>query len=189
MADTDEMKEQKDSETKRNGQSLASRLLPWIILTVVILLCAAFGLGLGRLFASSRTLKIDKAASQPGKKKPINLDELSAKDTGKVWYYDLDPVVANLNEPNITRYVRATFTLEMSSEINQKKGIEFLNEKKPILINLLTVYLSSLSLEDIRGDKNLRSIQSRVCESFNENLFPESKPQIKNVLIKEFPVQ
>jgi hypothetical protein len=54
---------------------------------------------------------------------------------------------------------------------------------------LLTVYLSSLGLEDIRGDKNLRSIQSRVREVFNENLFPGAKPQIKNVLIKEFPVQ
>jgi flagellar basal body-associated protein FliL len=112
-----------------------------------------------------------------------------AEDSEKVWYYDLDPVVANLNEPGVTRYVRATFMLEVSSEMDKKKGAAFLDEKKPVLINWLTVYLSSLGLEDIRGDKNLRSIQLRVCEAFNEKLFPHSKPLIKRVLIKEFPVQ
>ena len=97
--------------------------------------------------------------------------------------------VANLNEPSVTRYVRASLTLEMSSDMDVEKGAVFLDEKKPILINWLTVYLSSLGLEDIRGDKNLRSIQSHVRDAFNEQLFPDSKSQIKQVLIKEFPVQ
>jgi len=77
----------------------------------------------------------------------------------------------------------------MSSELDRKKGTAFLDAKKPILVNWLTVYLSGLSLEDIRGDKNLKSIQSRILEAFNEKLFPDSRPQIKLVLIKEFPVQ
>jgi len=97
--------------------------------------------------------------------------------------------VANLNEPSVTRFVRASLTLEMSAEMDVEKGTAFLDEKKPILINWLTVYLSSLGLEDIRGDKNLRSIQSHIRDAFNEKLFPDSKPQIKQVLIKEFPVQ
>jgi flagellar basal body-associated protein FliL len=192
MADTDEIKEQKDQkdpETKQNNQFFIGRLLPWLVLTVIVLFCAVAGLGLGRLFAGSRTQKITPSASLPDEPNHLNIEGLSAKDTGKVWFYDLDPVVANLNEPGITRYVRATFTLEMSSEIDKKKGTKFLDEKKPILINLLTVYLSGLKLEDIRGDKNLRSIQSHVCEAFNESLFPDSKPQIKHLLIKEFPVQ
>ena len=126
--------------------------------------------------------------SQPKDTNQLKMDDLSAKNAEKVWYYDLDPVVANLNEPGVTGYVRATFTLEMSSEIDKKKGTEFLDEKKPILINLLTVYLSSLRLEDIRGDKNLRSIQSHVCEAFNESLFPDSQPQIKYDFRQKKPV-
>jgi flagellar basal body-associated protein FliL len=98
-------------------------------------------------------------------------------------------VIANLNEPGVSRYVRASFTLEMSGETDQKKGSALLDEKKPILTDMLFVYLSSLSLRDIQGDKNLKSVQSRVRELFNEKLFPDSKPQIKRVLIKEFPVQ
>jgi flagellar basal body-associated protein FliL len=77
----------------------------------------------------------------------------------------------------------------MSSETDRKKGSAFLDDKKPILTDMLFVYLSGLSLEDIQGDKNLKSIQSRIRELFNEKLFPDSKPQIKRVLIKEFPVQ
>jgi flagellar basal body-associated protein FliL len=188
VADTNEIKEQrdqKDLDAKRKDKSFVGRFLPWIIMAASVIFCAGAGLGLGRLFAGSRTPEIAQSDSLPDESIALKADDHSAK----VWYYDLDPVVANLNEPGVTRYVRAAFTLEISSEIDKKKGTKFIEEKKPILINLLTVYLSSLGLEDIRGDKNLRSIQSRVCEAFNESLFPDSKPQIKRVLIKEFPVQ
>ena len=113
----------------------------------------------------------------------------SVDDPDKVWYYDLEPVVANLNEPSVTRYVSASLTLQMSSELEQNEGTELLDKNKPILINWLTVFLSGLCLEDIRGDKNLKSIQAKICEAFNDQLFPDSKPQIKQVLIKGFPVQ
>ncbi len=119
----------------------------------------------------------------------LTADNDSTNDSEKVWYYELDPVIANLNEPGVSRYVRASFTLEISAETDQKKGAAFLDEKKPILTDMLFVYLSGLSLKDIQGDKNLKSIQSRVRELFNERFFPDSKPQIKRVLIKEFPVQ
>ena len=196
MADeneTTEQQEESDSNVESSpGKSLIGRLLPWIILGGVVLSCAGAGFGVGRLFAGSRTA--GEAPPKPQSKEQQQADELAANDasadgSGKTWYYDLDPVVANLNEPSVTRYVRATFTLEMSAEVDKKKGAAFLDEKKPILINWLTVYLSSLRLDDIRGDKNLKSIQSQVREAFNEKLFPDSKPQIKQVLIKEFPVQ
>jgi flagellar basal body-associated protein FliL len=192
-----EQAKQEDAPAEQGAKKpLISRLLPWVILGAVVVCCAGAGFGLGRLFAGGSDApaapespaKHDESASAPAEK---NLAPDHGSETGppKNWYYDLDPVVANLNEPSVTRYVRATFTLEISSEIDKTKGTEFLNEKKPVLINWLTVYLSSLRLEDIRGDKNLKSIQSRVCEAFNEKLFPDSKPQIKQVLIKEFPIQ
>ena len=189
MADTDEKEEQKEQKAKQDDKSFVSQLLPWMLVFVIVFFCVMVGLGLGRLFAGSRTLELPQNDSRPDQTTLLRAEDHSAKADGKVWYYELDPVVANLNEPGVTRYVRATFTLEISPEIDEKKGTDFLNEKKPVLTNWLTVYLSSLSLNDIRGDKNLRSIQSRVCEGLNEILFPNSKPQIEHVLIKEFPVQ
>jgi flagellar basal body-associated protein FliL len=199
MADADDIKEQEEQEEQKDPKaeksekkSLIARFLPWIILFVVVLICAGAGLSVGRLFAGSGTPEAAESDSESGasaQTEDLKADTDSAANSGKVWYYDLDPVIANLNEPTVTRYVRASLTLEMSADMDIKKGTAFLDEKKPILINWLTVYLSSLSLEDIRGDKNLRSIQSHVRDAFNEKLFPDSESQIKQVLIKEFPVQ
>ena len=208
MADEDDIKEQEEQENQEGQEeqeeledskaekiekkSLIARLVPWIIMLVVVVICAGAGLFAGRLFAGSRRPQADERGSESAastQAEDLKADKDSSKQSGKFWYYELDPVVANLNEPTVTRYVRASLTLEMSAELDQKKGTAFLDEKKPILINWLTVYLSSLSLEDVRGDKNLRSIQSQIRDAFNEELFPDSKPQIKQVLIKEFPVQ
>ncbi len=204
MAETDDIKEQESQEPqegqeqkdpkaeKGDKKSLIKRFLPWIIIFVVVLICAGAGLSVGRLFAGSHTPEADESGPKSGasvQTEDLKANNDSAEGSGKVWYYDLDPVVANLNEPSVTRYVRASLTLEMSADMDVKKGTVFLDEKKPILVNWLNVYLSSLSLEDVRGDNNLRSIQSHVCDAFNEKLFPDSKSQIKQVLIKEFPVQ
>jgi flagellar basal body-associated protein FliL len=199
MADADDIKEQEGQEEQKDPKaevsdkkSLIARFLPWIIIFVVVLICACAGLSVGRLFAGSGTpegVETGPESVESAQIEDLKADNYSAKDSGKVWYYDLDPVVANLNEPTVTRYVRASLTLEMSADMDIKKGTAFLDEKKPILINWLTVYLSSLGLEDLRGDNNLRSIQSHIRDAFSEKLFPDSKSQIKQVLIKEFPVQ
>ena len=208
MADADDIKEQEEPQEQKEPQeqeeqkepqagksakkSLVARLLPWMVMIAVVGLCAGGGFSLGRLFAGSRTPQTadsDPNSAAASQVENLKADNDSAKDSGKVWYYDLEPVVANLNEPTVTRYVRASLTLEMSPELDVKKGTVFLDEKKPILINWLTVYLSSLGLEDIRGDNNLRSIQSHIRDAFNEELFPDSKSQVLQVLIKEFPVQ
>jgi len=199
MADADDIKEQEEQQVqedpkaeKSEKKSLIARFLPWIIIIVVVLICAFAGLSVGRLFAGSGTREAAESGSESGESariEDLKADNDSADDSAKVWYYDLDPVVANLNEPTVTRYVRASLTLEMSADMDAKKGAAFLDEQKPLLINWLTIYLSGLGLEDIRGDNNLRSIQSHIRDAFNEELFPDSKSQIKQVLIKEFPVQ
>jgi flagellar basal body-associated protein FliL len=73
--------------------------------------------------------------------------------------------------------------------LQQKKGGAFLTEKNPILKNWLTIYLASQTVEDMRGDRNLKRIQSEILEALNEKLFPNAKPQIKRVLFKEFAIQ
>lgn len=196
MADEDEIKEQDEQKDpnaeKGDKKSLISRLLPWIIIVVVAAFSAGSGFGLGRIFAGSRTNESAEPGSESDESAQGNdakANDDSVEDPDNVWYYDLEPVVANLNEPSVTRYVSASLTLQMSSELEQTKGTELLDKNKPILINWLTVFLSGLCLEDIRGDKNLKSIQVKICEAFNDKLFTDSKPQIKQVLIKGFPVQ
>jgi flagellar basal body-associated protein FliL len=193
MADED-VKKQEDSKTQETDKKTSTGgFLQWIIMAVVVAVCAGAGLGLGRLFAGSgktqpdETSQHDQSVQTEGLK--ADAPEPTGGDSQKTWYYDLEPVVANLNEPGATRYVRATLILEISSEVDKKKGAAFLEAKKPLLTNWLTIYLASLSIEEIRGNKGLNHIQSEVLDAFNENLFPDDRPQIKKILFKEFAVQ
>ena len=196
MADAEDIKtddteeEEKEKQEKTEGKASGSGILPWIIVFVVVVLCAGAGFTLGRLFAGSRTPQAPGASEQDQSTQVENLEAKgSAGDSLKTWYFNLDPVVANLDVADVTRYVRASLILEISSEVDEKEGTAFLDEKKPVLTNWLTVYLASLGLDDIRGDTNLKRVQSQILDVFNEKLFPDSKPKIKRILFKEFAVQ
>ncbi|MBA7689797.1 hypothetical protein ES703_98308 [subsurface metagenome] len=190
---TDESRPSEGLDEKPSSPARLPEFLPWIIMAVVAVLCAGAGLGLGRLFAGSSTPQTPESSQQtkPTQAENLKVDapDLMAGGSQKTWYYELEPVVANLDVPGITRYVRAAITLEISAEVDQVKGTAFLEEKKPVLTNWLTIYLASLTLEDIRGDRNLRRIQSQILDAFNERLFPDARPQIKHILFKEFAIQ
>jgi flagellar basal body-associated protein FliL len=168
-------------------KSFIGKFMPWIIMAVIVVVSAGTGAGLAKLFAGG------KKAAQPHQadKKPAASEaaELIVSGGQKSWYYDMDPVIANLNEPSVTRYVRITITLEISEKVDAVKGKVFIGEKKPELTNWLNIYLSSQTVEDIRGDKNLRRIQAQILNAFNEKLFPNGQGGIKQVLFKEFAVQ
>ncbi len=196
MADAEDIKtddtkeEENEKQEKTEGKASGSGILPWIIMFVVVVLCAGAGFTLGRLFAGSRTPQAPGASEQDQSTQVENQQAKgSAGDSLKTWYFNLDPVVANLDVADVTRYVRASLILEVSSEMDEKKGRVFLDGKKPILTNWLTVYLASLGLDDIRGDSSLKRVQSQMLDVFNEKLFPDSKPKIKRILFKEFAVQ
>jgi flagellar basal body-associated protein FliL len=168
-------------------KSFIGRFLPWIIMAVIIVISAGTGAGLAKLFAGGKKSEQPQQAD----KKPAapEASDLIVSGNQKSWYYDMDPVIANLNEPSVTRYIRITITLEMSEKVDAEKGKIFIGEKKPELTNWLNIYLSSQTVEDIRGDKNLRRIQSQILNAFNEKLFPNGQGAIKQVLFKEFAVQ
>ncbi len=175
---------------ERTKKTLLSKLMPWIIMAVAILICAAVGFGLGKVFGSLGSNEAETQSDEINSAQDQLLKSNdSESDSQKTWYYDLEPVVANLNEPGVTRYVRATLILAISNEIDQNKAILFLEEKKPLLKNWLTLYLANQTVEDIRGEKNLRRIQSQILDAVNEKLFPDAKPQVKHILFKEFAIQ
>lgn len=194
MADNEETKEQEQKEEtkteKEKKKSLIGRLLPIVIIVIVVGLCASAGFGIGRFLGGSGSpTELNSEVNELDTQDDILADIASGDSSGESWYYNLEPIIANLNEPNITRYVSATLTFEMSPSLDEKKGRTYFDEKMPIIVNWLTIYLSGLGLEDIRGDKNLMTIKSNIRDSLNEKLFPGSKPQIKDVLIQKFPVQ
>jgi flagellar basal body-associated protein FliL len=196
MADTEEPKQQNQQEDnkteKGEKKSLISRLLPILIIVFAMGFCACGGLFLGRLLGGpspTQASESDANQDEPAQAQTEKAESNSADSSEGVWYYDLEPVVANLNEPNVTRYISVSITLQISSDLGEKSGRSRIEQKIPVLTDWLTVYLAGLGLDDIRGDKNLKSVQAQILDAFNTKLFPDSKPMIKHILFRNFAVQ
>ncbi|AQT66930.1 flagellar basal body-associated protein FliL [Anaerohalosphaera lusitana] len=181
----DEEKKKKDTKEKKRPC-----LLGHIITAVISLTFAAGGYFVSGLFADTKP-QGEQAAEEKKEDPSAEINALLAESTegSKPWTYELEPVVANLNEPGATRFVRATLIMEISGDMAQEKGKEFLGLKTPYLRDWLTTFLSSLTLDEANGGKNKERIKNLVCDEFNRRLFPDSKPLIKQILLKEFAIQ
>jgi len=182
----DEEKEQQKEEEQEKPAESKKGFLQWIILGAVVLVFAGAGFFIGRMLKGASVPATADAAQEDAEAQ----NDDAVPDDGKTWFYtEFESVVANLNDPGVMRYVRATLTFEISSAAPEGKTTKLFEDKTPILTNWLTIYLASLSLEDIRGDRNLKRIQAQILDAFNEQLFPNQKPKIKHVLFKEFAIQ
>lgn len=160
-------------------------LLQWIIMSVIIIVLAVAGFFVGDKLGSNV-----KPADAATDKKAADLpDDLLAKDATSGWYYDLDPVATNLSDPGSTRYVRAVLTLEMMPEADETQGRVFLDSQKPVIANILNIYFAGLTIEDINSDKDMRRIQYELVEIFNDSIYKNSKPLVKQILFREFGLQ
>jgi flagellar basal body-associated protein FliL len=192
MADTDDKKKE-DTKTEKDEQSRQAgtkiSILTWIIMAAVVVLLAGSGFVLGRLFAGSSSPETTKSFQENSQTKEMIPDdsETGSKDT---WYYnELESVVVNPDEPGATRFVRVGLILEISSGLSEDKAKELIEAKKPPLINWLNLYFKSLTLDEMKNDRDIKRILSQICDAFNEILFSDAKPQIKKILIREFNIQ
>ena len=190
MAEPEKMEKDKSTEPPiPEAAGPLVRVLPWLIPAAAVLLFATGGFVIGRSFGTRGSAQT-AAAAQPSHPTPAEGSKDPAHPgAGESWYYDLDPVVVNLNDPGVTRYVRISLTLEISGAMQEKDGKPFLDQKRPLMKHWLTLFLSNQTIEDARGEKNLMRMQTQIRDTLNSNLFPDSKPRIQNVLFKEFAIQ
>ncbi|MFO8014494.1 MAG: flagellar basal body-associated FliL family protein [Phycisphaerae bacterium] len=111
-----------------------------------------------------------------------------AEDAEHYAYKDLEPLTVNLDEPRLARYVHATITLGVAQE-DFEAASQRIDAETRVLRDWLTVYLTSLTLEDVRGAANLNRIRREILDAFNQELWPDGKPLIRKVLFKEFAVK
>jgi len=178
---------QPTTEQPTDGPKGTPGLLPWIILAAVIPVFAGAGFGLGRLLAGGKPQPMAEANHPEAPEVSPLLNEQASAE--KTWFYQCEPVIANLNEPGATRVVRMLFILELSGQFEEGKGRAYLDGKLPLIKNWLTIYLSSLSLSDVQGEKNLNRILVQIREGLNAKLFPDTKPLIKAVYFLENAIQ
>lgn len=94
----------------------------------------------------------------------------------------LDPFIVNLNEPEATRYLKATFELEVS---NADVIGELEKQKRPVRDEVLR-YLSSLSVADTQGEVGKAKIQQEVVARIDKQLGGQ---KVHRLFFVEFVVQ
>lgn len=214
-----EAKEAPKADAKAPAAAGKIGMMTWVILAVIVLALAGSGFFLGRILAGGTPADTNAPAAEvPKEEKPKKVEKKEAKkDTKKdakkdakkegkkgeketaaastlppsdTWYFDgLESVVVNPDEPGATRYVRVGLNLEMGSDFSVDEATELITSKKPLLINWLNLYFKSLTLSQMQNDRDMRRILSQICDAFNEILFPDEKPKIKKILIREFNIQ
>jgi len=185
----DERQTEQETKGSKTAEQKGGGLFYWGLLVAVIIAGGTGGFALSQLIGGQDPKSM--ISPEQAQSKQEAAEALLAADAGQAgWTYDkLEPVLANLDEPGVTRYVRVTVTLEMSPDIDRIKGEQFLADRQLVLRDWMTTYFAGLSLEDCRGTRNLARIKKEVLESFNKILFPGSRPFVENVLFKEFAVQ
>jgi len=188
MAEPEEPTRQQDGgHTGESNKATGGKIARWLVPAAAIVVCAGAGFVIGRVFGTRGTAQAVSAAEQASRgAAPV---KGGGSDSAEGWYYDLEPIVANLNEPGVTRYVRVTLTLEVDAAMKQSDGVLLLDQKKPLMKHWLTLYLSNQTMDDIRGEKNLRHVQSQIADTLNQGMFPDARPLIKRVLFKELSIQ
>ena len=112
----------------------------------------------------------------------------STQDNRELIHHELESIIINLNEPQVTRYLRVALSLDIAGEdYNTAKVI--LKKKAHDVKNWLITYLCDLSLEDVRGAKNINRARRAIQDSLNNKLWPGGRPLIVNVSLKEWIVQ
>jgi len=186
-AKTEKDEQSKDEQSKETGTKIS--LLTWIIIAVVVALISGSGFVVGRLLPGSSSPETTESPQENTQTEKVAADvtETDSKDT---WYYnELESVVVNPNEPGATRFIRIGLILEISSELIEEEAKVLIDAKKPSLINWLNLHFKSLTLNEIENGKDMKRILLEICDAFNEILFPDAKPQIKTILIREFNIQ
>ncbi len=164
------------------------KILPLLVVCGTVVVFALAGFMVGRLFGTRGPAQTVSANEPPPAEPPLKqLDEMKGKDEG--WFYELEPVIANLNEPGSTRYIRITLILEITKAWDQTEATPFLDQKKPLMKHWLTLYLANQTTEDMRGEKNLVRMQSQIGDIFNQGLFPNAQARITDILFKECAIQ
>ncbi len=100
-------------------------------------------------------------------------------------YHDLPMITVNLDEPELTRYIRATITVGVEEE-QSGEAKEQLESHGPEIRDALHMFFRTKRLSELRGSANLDRTLLEVRGRIND-ILPE--PYAERVLFKTVAVQ
>jgi flagellar basal body-associated protein FliL len=178
----------KDKDKPKDPEATKKLVVRVGMMVGVMVLFGVVGFFMGKLLkpdpdaAAAAQDPIQQEAAQDDAKALANLEE-----SDEYTYHQLEPITVTLNVRRGNRYLRTTLMLKV------KKGdsgiVEKTIEKNQAEIqDWMLRYLSSLTVTDVLGQRNMNRIRRRIRDEMNELLWPNSRPRIDEVLLKEFNV-
>ncbi len=170
-------------QTNEGGKAPAEKrsLIPWILVGII-------SAGLGG--AVPMFMPTETAEEEPAPKPMFELP--TPENTVFVPFADEDvkddQIVVNLNEGNLTRYLRVVVELQVPKEFEVEIKAK-LKENRVLLRSWLISKISDKDLESVRGAAGQNRLRREIQDQFNSVLFPDGYDRIYDVLFYEFAVQ
>lgn len=110
------------------------------------------------------------------------------KDDVELDYIEFGDVTANLDEPNLTRYIKVNLSLQVAKAEKEVLS-KLIASKKVTLKDWLNGFLASQSMTTIRGRSGHNRLKREIKDHFNSALFLDGVERIRGVLFVDFNVQ
>ena len=170
-----------------NESAKNTPLVGMAVMVGVVLLAAGAGFGIRKLlFSGPAQVQASQDASPAEDQIPI--DDPNAASGQEYTYIKLDPTTTTLDGPRMSRYFRVTISLAVRRE-DERDAAKRIEAKTPELRNWLNLYLAGQTLDNVRGEKNLNRLRREIHDAMNEQLWPNAKGLISQVLFEDVNVQ
>ena len=168
----EEIEEQAEEEEKPSGKLP----LKWILMGVVILIVAGGGY-VGWTMIQNGSGDASQSQDPTAESSPASIPEPELGQT-----FDMDPFVVNLNEPGGKRYLKTKVGLEFVGEAVRLE----LAARTPQLRDVILLYLTSKSLEDIQSVDAKIELKKALIQRINQSL---KKGKVRNIFFTQFVIQ
>ena len=183
--------QKKDAGKPDEGEKKSSPMKMIIINALVIFIAAGAGAAAGFTVFKPAGETEDNAKQQKEKQKQKDEFDLgtamSDKTKNETELFELDPLVANLDVPQQNRYIKAKITLVVKKAIFLKLK-PILDKKKEAICERIRIYLLSLTLGEVRGEKNVRKRKREIRKIINQEFMPDKKPLVDHILFSDWTV-
>ena len=103
-------------------------------------------------------------------------------------FHEFGEVVANLDEGELSRYLRIKLTLQLDGE-KKEDLVPKIEEQKAVMKSWLNSYLSSKQMVDVRGAEGQNSLRREIQNKFNTLVASDGFEDVQDVLFEEFTIQ
>jgi len=101
----------------------------------------------------------------------------------------MEPVTTNLGDEGSRRFVKVGITLSVIKGRDDEVTELITKKKAAVIKNWLIGYFSEIRLSEVNGPKHRNKMRREIEDAFNQLLWPNQPPVIRQVWFEQFMIQ